>query len=287
MSEERYQYNEFGEWLYPDFIKEAQAAYQVSGDMLLKRLLMKKQGEYTIEDYYALPDECRVELIDGFIYNMSAPSARHQALIGELFFRFRQHILKNKGKCFPFMSPINVQLDEDDRTMVQPDVIVTCNRDKIRNREYYGAPDLVIEVLSPSNRPKEQRRKYQKYKNAGVREYWVVDPAKKRVTVYDFEADESGDGIGCTFSDEVCRPEGHESGCGLEYTQGYTLTHALRAGGLRPIWYTQGHTLTQALRAGGLRPIRYSFQDKVPVHIFGGELIIDFAELFEEIRFLF
>lgn len=225
MTEKRYEYNEFGERMYPDFVKEAQAAYQVNGNALLRQLLMKKQGEYTIEDYYALPDECRVELIDGIIYNMAAPSARHQAIGGELFFRFRQYIMERKGKCFPFMSPINVQLDEDDKTMVQPDVIVTCRRDKIREKVFYGAPDMVIEVLSPSNRSKEQQLKYHKYKNAGVREYWVVHPDRKQVTVNDFE--------------------------------------------------------------GNKEPVVYSFQDKIPVHIFHGELEIDFAELYREISFLY
>lgn len=214
-----------GESRYPDFIKESQAAYQATGEPALKRILNKRQGEYTIEDYYALPETCRVELIDGVIYNMVAPTYRHQGVGGELFVQFHQYIMKRKGKCFPFMSPIDVQLDKDDKTMVQPDLIVTCDRDKVKEKVYYGAPDFVIEVLSPSNTLKEQNLKYHKYKNAGVREYWVVDPRKQLVVMHNFER--------------------------------------------------------------GDAPIVYTFRDKVPVGIFGGGLEIDFAEIYENIRFLY
>ncbi len=226
MSEYR-TYDEKGEGRsrYPDFIKESQAVYQATGDPALERILNKKQGEYTIEDYYALPETCRVELIDGVIYNMAAPSYGHQGVGGELFFQFRRYIMERKGSCFPFMSPIDVQLDQDDKTIVQPDVIVACDRDKIKKQVYYGAPDLVVEVLSPSNTLKEQNLKYHKYKNAGVREYWVVDPHKQVVAVHDFEH--------------------------------------------------------------GGAPVVYTFKDKVPVGIFAGELEIDFAELYENIRFLY
>ncbi|MCC8167850.1 MAG: Uma2 family endonuclease, partial [Clostridiales bacterium] len=94
---------------------------------------IKKQGEYTIEDYYALPDEPRVELIDGVFYAMGAPTVRHQYILFELAVRFREHIKEKGGKCRALIAPCDVQLDCDDKTMVRPDVMVVCDRDKLSN----------------------------------------------------------------------------------------------------------------------------------------------------------
>ena len=87
-------------------------------------------------------------------------------------------------------SPVSVQLDEDNRTMLQPDVVVCCDRDKILRSHVYGAPDMVIEILSPSTRKKDMGLKLKKYITARVREYWMVDPDKKKVVVYDLEHNE-------------------------------------------------------------------------------------------------
>ncbi len=199
------------ERLYPDFIKEAQAAYQLKGDLALGRLLTKRQGEYTTEDYYALPEDCRVELIDGVIYNMAAPSWRHQNIAGEIFYYLKDYIRRNNGKCLASMSPVDVQLDKDDKTMIQPDVFVVCkkkNTDSEREErkaekrkkesrkyeEHYafqGAPDFVAEVLSPSSEKRDRIIKYRKYKNAGVREYWIVDSRAEIVTVHKLDSEET------------------------------------------------------------------------------------------------
>ena len=87
-------------------------------------------------------------------------------------------------------SPVSVQLDEDDRTMIQPDVVICCDREKILQSHVYGAPDMVIEILSPSTRKKDMGLKLKKYITARVREYWMVDPDKKKVVVYDLENEE-------------------------------------------------------------------------------------------------
>lgn len=150
----------------------------------------KKQGEYTLEDYYALPDERRVELIDGVFYDMTAPYTTHQYANGELYAQIRDFIKKKGGSCMPFVSPIDVQLDCDNRTMVQPDVLILCDRSKLLRRCIMGAPDFVIEVLSPSTKRKDAHLKLHKYREAGVREYWMVDLEKERVLVYFFEQDE-------------------------------------------------------------------------------------------------
>lgn len=152
--------------------------------------MTKKQGEYTLDDYYALPDEQRVELIDGVIYDMSAPTSIHQLLGSEIREQLKAYIKKKKGECIPFVAPVDVQLDCDDKTMLQPDVLVVCDRKKIIKRCIYGAPDFLVEILSPSTKKKDAFIKLNKYMEAGVKEYWMVDPDKKRVVVYDFENDD-------------------------------------------------------------------------------------------------
>ncbi len=106
-------------------------------------------GPYTLKDYLELPEDKRVELIDGVFYDMAAPTTIHQSIAGYLHKKFLDHVLEHKGPCFPFISPVDVQLDCDDKTVIQPDVLVVCDRSKYRNGRVFGAPDLVVEVLSP------------------------------------------------------------------------------------------------------------------------------------------
>lgn len=146
----------------------------------------KKQGEYTVEDYYALPDERRVEMIDGAIYDMSAPEVVHQRIVGRVFFRISEYIQNKGGDCIPMMSPVDVCLDCDDKTMVQPDVIILCDENKIKRWGIMGAPEFVLEVTSASTRKRDYTKKLQKYADAGVKEYWIIDPKKKSLVTYDF-----------------------------------------------------------------------------------------------------
>ena len=159
-----------------DKICEPESAYKVH--------MMKRQGEYTVEDYLAWPENQRIELIDGVIYDMAAPNDIHQIIVLELGTLFRNYVRDKKGSCIPFISPIDVQLDKDDKTMVQPDVLVLCDKNKRKDGKIFGAPDLVVEVLSPSTRKKDVIKKLSKYQKAGVREYWIVDPRDKKVIVY-------------------------------------------------------------------------------------------------------
>ena len=143
---------------YPGMMEESVSAYRIYGDGtdhegdIWKSFRGKKQGEYTLKDYEAIPDEYRVELIDGVIYDLNTPTTIHQQLAFEISIRLREYIRQNKGLCMVLPSPVSVQLDEDDRTMLQPDVVVCCDRDKILRSHVYGAPDMVIEILSPSTR---------------------------------------------------------------------------------------------------------------------------------------
>lgn len=151
--------------------------------------VFKNDGSYTLEDYLALPEDRRVELIDGVFYDMAAPTTIHQGIGGFIHKQLLDFALEHKGPCLPFMSPVDVQLDEDEKTVVQPDVLIICDRSKLQNGRVFGAPDYLVEVLSPSTRKKDMRLKLFKYANAGVREYWIVDPDKKTVVVYDLEHD--------------------------------------------------------------------------------------------------
>ncbi len=146
-----------------------------------------RQGSYTLEDYLALPDDQRVELIDGVFYDMGAPTIPHQVLGGEIFALLRDFLRKKKGPCMPLVSPVDVQLDRDDKTILQPDVMVVCDRSKLTPARVFGAPDFLVEVLSPGTRSKDMLIKYNKYRNAGVKEYWAVDPKKETVIQYLFD----------------------------------------------------------------------------------------------------
>lgn len=155
---------------------------------------------YTIDDIYALPNGERAELIDGQIYYMAPPSRKHQDIAGELFGMIRDYIRSKNGLCRPYVAPFAVFLNENDNNYVEPDVSVICDPRKLTDRGCIGAPDWIIEVVSPGSRRMDYFMKLFKYRSAGVREYWIVDPSRNRITVYDFESEDTGD---YTFSDSV------------------------------------------------------------------------------------
>ena len=145
------------------------------------------EHKMTAEEFFKFTPENeseRYELINGEIVAQAAPSTIHQRLIGNLFFSIKSFIKFNKGKCEPFISPYDVVLDEE--TVVQPDVLVVCDPAHIDDKRCHGAPDIIIEVTS-SNYGRDYGEKLALYRNAGVREYWIVDPMYERTMVYFFE----------------------------------------------------------------------------------------------------
>lgn len=168
----------------PDRIAEPRVNYGTGAEK------GKRQGEYTLEEYYALPEEQRSELIDGVFYDMAAPGGVHQTISAMMVTQIVNYVLDRNGDCLPLSAPLDVQLDCDERTMVQPDILILCDRDKMKEGVIYGAPDFVAEIFSPSTKRKDMHIKLPKYKNAGVREYWMIDPEKKQIIVYDFESKE-------------------------------------------------------------------------------------------------
>ncbi|MGP1433620.1 MAG: Uma2 family endonuclease [Catonella sp.] len=152
---------------------------------------LAKPKIYTEEDYYSLPENLRAELIDGdLIYNQAAPSRKHQTILGKLFARISNYIDSKAGSCQVYPAPFAVKLWEDRNTIVEPDISVICDEDKLTDRGCTGAPDWIIEIVSPGNPRHDYVLKLNLYNEAGVREYWIVDPEKESVWVYYFEESE-------------------------------------------------------------------------------------------------
>lgn len=163
-------------------------------------MALAQEKSYTIDDIFSLPDGKRAELIDGQIYYMAPPTRRHQRIAGELFAVIREYINANNGSCEVDIAPFAVFLNEDDMNYVEPDISVICDPNKLTDKGCSGAPDWIIEIVSSGSRRMDYFTKLFKYRTAGVREYWIVDPEKNRILVYDFESENTGD---YTFSNSV------------------------------------------------------------------------------------
>lgn len=142
---------------------------------------------YTLEDIYTLPDGQRAELIDGRIYNMAPPNRIHQKISHILEWTIENYIRHKKGSCEVYAAPFSVFLNKDDQNYVEPDISVICDKNKLDDKGCIGAPDWIIEITSPSNPEHDYGIKLFKYRTAGVREYWIINPLKHAVIVYDFE----------------------------------------------------------------------------------------------------
>ena len=159
-----------------------------------------KENTYTTDYIYSLPEGQRAELIDGVIYDMAPPNRLHQELVMNLSAEIREYISKNYGFCKVYPAPFAVFLNKDDKTYVEPDISIICDKSKLDDRGYTGAPDWIIEIVSPASRRMDYYTKLFRYRTAGVREYWIVDPSKNQIIVYDFE---HGDMEQFTFQDSI------------------------------------------------------------------------------------
>lgn len=132
-------------------------------------------------------------MIDGKIYYMTPPDTKHQMLVSELHYQIKDFIKRNHGECEVFSAPFAVFLNKDDINYVEPDISVICDKDKLTDKGCNGAPDWVLEIASQGNKSMDYFTKLFKYRTAGVREYWIVDPEKEMVTVYRFEKETMGE----------------------------------------------------------------------------------------------
>lgn len=151
---------------------------------------VRKEGQATLDTYFSLPDELRTELIDGKLYYMSAPSLRHQSIVIALSAALYSYFADKKKDCRVFASSCDVRLDGDEYTMIEPDIFVVRGREQLAGGAYcMGAPEFVAEIVSLSSSRHDYELKRYKYQNAGVKEYWIVDPIKMRIVVYVFVKD--------------------------------------------------------------------------------------------------
>jgi len=159
-------------------------------------LNLDKTKRYTYADYLTWMDDKRRELIDGFIHLMSAPLRRHAHTLSELSYRIRSFLENKKGNCRIYLAPFDVRLplqgvtnDDQIYDVVQPDICVVCDLTKLDERGCVGAPDLIVEVLSPTTLKNDWNYKFNLYEKAGVREYWIVDPKTKTANVFLLQPD--------------------------------------------------------------------------------------------------
>lgn len=141
---------------------------------------------YTTDDIEALPEGKRAELVDGEMYLMAAPTRRHQRMLGELYYAISSYIKNKGGKCEVDQAPFAVYLFNDKYNYFEPDISVICDPDKLDDKGCHGAPDWIIEIVSPGSQRMDYMLKLFKYEKAGVKEYWIVDIDKEQVRVYDF-----------------------------------------------------------------------------------------------------
>ena len=173
-----------------------------------------QQKFYTVDDIYALPDGERAELIDGQIYYMAPPNTKHQRISGRLYQAIANYIDSKNGECEIFAAPFAVFLNKNsNNNYVEPDISVICDKDKITEKGCYGAPDWIIEIVSPGSRRMDYYIKLFQYRTAGVKEYWIVDYEKNIVMVYDFQ---NSDGNDYTFSDII--PAGIYSDLAIDFS---------------------------------------------------------------------
>ena len=159
-----------------------------------------QEKTYTSDDYWNLPEGQRAELIKGRFYDMAPPSYIHQKILFALSRKIADYIDSKRGICEVDIAPFAVFLNEDNQNYVEPDISVICDTEKLSEKGCTGAPDWIIEIVSPGSRKMDYFTKLFKYRTAGVREYWIVDPGKNLILVYNFDTSDSEQ---YTFADTV------------------------------------------------------------------------------------
>ncbi|MBR3306130.1 MAG: Uma2 family endonuclease [Lachnospiraceae bacterium] len=160
---------------------------------------------FTIADIINLPEGVHMEMIDGEVYDMSAPSPIHQQIVAFFVHKISEHIDNTHKECSVYPAPFGVFLSKDEETYLEPDVSVICDKSKISDRGCEGAPDWIIEVVSPSSKSMDYLRKLHQYRKCGVRLYWIVDPISQCILVHElFSGDQSKHGFDEKIPVSIC-----------------------------------------------------------------------------------
>ena len=160
--------------------------------------------KYTVSDIMSLPEGERAELIDGRWYDMATPGATHQMIVASLTTDLTNYFREKGGDCRVLLSPFAVFLNDDDQNYLEPDVTVVCDKEKIDEKGCHGAPDLVIEVTSPSTKERDYGIKLFKYRTSGVKEYWIINPDTQTVNTHVFATENSEEeGNQVSFDEEI------------------------------------------------------------------------------------
>jgi len=196
--------------------KSTENPLDTSANSEVKEAQVDYNKRYTYADYITWDDDNRWELIDGVPYLMSAPTRRHQELLSNLFLPIGTFL---KGKpCKVYVAPFDVRLNFDtlDDTVVQPDILVICDHSKLTDAGSNGAPDLVVEILSPSTAKYDRVTKYNKYLESGIREYWIIDPETKTLAVHILK---DGNYITKPYTDQETVPVHVLNGCEINLAE--------------------------------------------------------------------
>jgi len=174
---------------------------------------------YTYSDYLKWDDNVRRELIDGKVYLMAGPNRRHQEISSNLNDQLKAFL---KGKsCKVYYAPFDVRLNADtlDDTVVQPDLVIICDRSKLDEAGCKGAPDMVVEILSPSTSHYDKTTKLKRYLKAGIREYWIIDPETQSLAV-NIQKDSSY--ITHVYTNKETTPVHVLEGCSIDLSEVFT-----------------------------------------------------------------
>ena len=172
-------------------------------NVVRKEIMETETRVYTIKDIEALPEGERAELLDGEMFRMDSPELTHQDILGELYMVVKQWVRSRNGDCKVFFSPFAVYINNDEYNYVEPDLLVICDLDKLDRKGCHGAPDWLVEIVSPGSKKMDYVRKLFKYRSTGVREYWIIDPMKKMIKVHDFDHSATHGGLTLRGSSHV------------------------------------------------------------------------------------
>lgn len=175
--------------IYPKYPSESVTDHRLHSMTFQQLANDPRNGSYTYEDYLSFPDDIRVEIIRGKIYAMAAPTFVHQQVVMEVYMQIRRYIDKKGGDCISGVAPLDFKMFEDSLTTVQPDVYIICDRSIVDNQKIQGAPDFIAEIISPSTAAYDKTVKVDEYRDAGVKEYWIVDYNAGKIMVHNFTSE--------------------------------------------------------------------------------------------------